>query len=141
MSNSSSNILLLERTIHATEEENLIMNFKFILRILLLSGIALSRLAAGDQPGQTISITAQRFSFAPNEITLKKGQPVTLVIQSKDVSHGLRIEDLGVLTDIKKGETSEVKFTPDKAGTFEGKCAHFCGKGHGSMKMTVHVTE
>jgi cytochrome c oxidase subunit 2 len=117
------------------------MNLKFILRILLLSGIALSPLAAVDQPGQIISITAQRFSFAPNEITIKKGQLVTLVIQSKDVSHGLRIEDLGVLTDIKKGQTSEVKFTPARSGTFEGKCAHFCGKGHGTMKMTVHVTE
>jgi|SRR5580692_1816743 cytochrome c oxidase subunit 2 len=141
MSNSSSNILLLERTIHTTEEEKLVMNLKFILRILLLSGIALSPLAAVDQPGQIISITAQRFSFAPNEITIKKGQLVTLVIQSKDVSHGLRIEDLGVLTDIKKGQTSEVKFTPARSGTFEGKCAHFCGKGHGTMKMTVHVTE
>jgi cytochrome c oxidase subunit II len=131
----------LKEQIHTTEEEKLAMNLKFILRTLLLCGIALSPLAAGDQPGQIISITAQRFSFAPNEITLKKGQPVTLVVQTKDVSHGLRIEDLGVLTDIKKGQTSEVKFTPETVGTFEGKCAHFCGKGHGSMKMTVHVTE
>lgn len=117
------------------------MNLKFILRTLFLCGLAVSPLAAGDQPGQVISITAQRFSFTPNEITLKKGQAVTLMIQTKDVSHGLRIEDLGVLTDIKKGQASEVKFTPDKTGTFEGKCAHFCGKGHGSMTMTVHVTE
>jgi cytochrome c oxidase subunit II len=117
------------------------MNLKFTLRTLLLCGIALSPLAAGDQHGQSISITAQRFSFDPNEITIKKGQPVTLVIQSKDVSHGLRIEDLGVLSDIKKGQTSEVKFTPQTTGTFEGKCAHFCGKGHGSMKMTVRVIE
>jgi cytochrome c oxidase subunit II len=131
----------LKEQIHTTEEEKLVMNLKFILRALLLCGIALSPLAAGDQHGQIISITAERFSFAPNEITLKKGQPVTLVIQTKDVSHGLRIEDLGVLTDIKKGQTSEVRFTPETAGTFEGKCAHFCGKGHGSMKMTVHVTE
>ena len=117
------------------------MNLRFIAKTLLLCGLALSPLAAGDQPGQTISITAQRFSFTPNEITLKKGQPVTLVIETKDVSHGLLIESLGVRTDIKKGQVSEVTFTPDAVGTFEGKCAHFCGKGHGSMKMTVRVLE
>lgn len=98
-------------------------------------------MAAGEQPAETISITAQRFSFSPNEITVKKGEAVTLVIESKDVSHGLLIEDLGVRTEIKKGQSTEVKFTPETVGTFEGKCAHFCGKGHGSMKMTVHVTE
>jgi cytochrome c oxidase subunit 2 len=97
--------------------------------------------ATAEQTPHTISITAQRFSFSPNEITVKKGEEVTLIIQSKDVSHGLVIEDLGVKTEIKKGQSAEVKFTPTTVGTFGGKCAHFCGKGHGSMKMLVHVTE
>lgn len=117
------------------------MNHKLFLATFFLSAIALSPLAAGDQAPRTIAITAKRFSFTPNEITVKKGEEVTLVIQSKDVSHGLVIEDLGVRTDIKKGQSAEVKFTPETAGTFEGKCAHFCGTGHGSMKLTVHVTE
>ena len=117
------------------------MKFKFIWKTTLLCGIALSLLAAGDEPAQTVSITAQRFSFSPNEITVKKGQPVMLVIHSMDVTHGLVIEDLGVRTEVKKGYNTEVRFTPANAGTFEGKCAHFCGRGHGSMKMTVHVTE
>lgn len=118
------------------------MTFKSVLRIALLCGIALSPLAAArDGAQKTISITAQRFSFSPNEITVKKGEEITLEITSTDVSHGLLIEDLGVRTEIKKGKSTEVKFTPETAGTFQGKCAHFCGKGHGSMKMTVHVTE
>jgi cytochrome c oxidase subunit 2 len=117
------------------------MNLKFISKTFFLFGLAFSPLAAGDQPTQTIAISAQRFSFTPNEITLKKGQPVTLVIETKDVAHGLLIEGLGIRTDIKKGQASEVTFTPETAGTFEAKCAHFCGKGHGSMKMTVRVLE
>jgi len=113
---------------------------KLLLGAVLFWGIAVSPLAAG-QGARTITITAQRFYFSPNEITVKKGEEVTLVIESKDVSHGLVIEDLGVRTEVKKGQSSEVKFTPENAGTFEGKCAHFCGKGHGSMTFTVHVTE
>jgi len=107
---------------------------------LLFCGVTLAPLAA-DQAPRTISITAQRFSFTPNEITVKKGEPVVLEIRSKDVTHGLLIEDLGVRQEVKKGQNSQVTFTPSSAGTFEGKCAHFCGSGHGSMKFTVHVTE
>jgi cytochrome c oxidase subunit II len=118
------------------------MNFKCFLRTISFCGVVFSPLAAaGDGTPKTISITAQRFSFSPNEITVKKGEEITLEITSKDVSHGLLIEDLGVRTEVKKGQSAEVKFTPETAGTFEGKCAHFCGKGHGSMTMTVHVVE
>jgi cytochrome c oxidase subunit II len=117
------------------------MHWRFVAGIAVLCGMAISPLAA-DQSAHTIEITAQRFSFSPNEITIKKGEEVTLLIHSTDVTHGLVIEDLGVkTTEVKKGQASEVKFTPTTAGTFGGKCAHFCGKGHGSMKFVVHVTE
>jgi len=95
---------------------------------------------AQDAP-QRIQITAKRFDFTPGEITLKKGVPVVLVLTSEDVSHGVKFKDLNVVVMAKKGQTSEVAFTPDKAGTFVGHCSVFCGSGHGSMKMTLHVTE
>jgi cytochrome c oxidase subunit 2 len=94
-----------------------------------------------SESSKTITISASKFQFEPNEITVKKGEEVTMIIQSQDVTHGLLLKDFGVKTEIKKGQSTEVKFTPQTAGTFEGKCAHFCGKGHGSMKMTIHVVE
>jgi cytochrome c oxidase subunit II len=93
------------------------------------------------ESAKTITISASKFQFEPNDITVKKGEEVVMIIQSQDVTHGLLLKDFGVKTDIKKGQSTEVKFTPQTAGTFEGKCAHFCGKGHGSMKMTIHVVE
>jgi cytochrome c oxidase subunit II len=118
------------------------MKRTIILRTLLL-WTALASLAGSDraQAPRTIEMTAQRFQFEPNEITVKKGEPVVLLIKSKDVEHGLVIEDLGVRTEVKKNEETEVRFDPETTGTFEGKCAHFCGKGHGSMTLTVHVTD
>jgi cytochrome c oxidase subunit 2 len=112
----------------------------------LIGSIFFTALAMNAAPGTThstkkISITANRFAFEPSEITVKKGEAVTLVIRSGDVSHGLVIEDLGVRAEIKKGQSETVTFTPDTLGEFEGKCAHFCGKGHGSMTLTVHVVE
>ena len=88
-----------------------------------------------------IEIEAGRFSYSPSEITLKKGEPVVLVLTSRDVTHGLAIKDLGVKAEIKKGQTVEVELTPTKVGTFRGKCSHFCGKGHGSMVLEVNVVE
>jgi len=106
--------------------------------------IALSSLTSvtgKTQSRRVIEITASRFAFTPNEITIKKGEQVTLEVQSKDVDHGLEIEELGVRIEVKKGSPTNVKLNPTSEGTFEGKCAHFCGTGHGSMTFTVHVVE
>jgi cytochrome c oxidase subunit 2 len=90
---------------------------------------------------QRIEIVAKRFEFTPNDITLKRGTPVVLVLTSKDVPHGLKFKRLNLSIKVKKGATSEVAFIPTEVGDFVGQCAVFCGSGHGSMKMTLHVTE
>jgi cytochrome c oxidase subunit 2 len=110
--------------------------------MLAIAGcMALARPAtAADEP-KRIEVTAKRFAFAPAEITVKKGEPVDLVFHSEDVTHGIRFKELGQQVDIPKGKESELKFTPDKTGDFVGHCSRFCGTGHGSMTLTLHVTE
>jgi len=104
-----------------------------------ISGFSVSTIA---QPApKRIEITASQFSFAPGEITLKKGQPVLLVLKSKDVAHGLRVRELNVAVKVSDHGTSQVQFTPQKTGDFVGHCYVFCGKGHGSMVFTFHVVE
>ena len=88
-----------------------------------------------------IEIVASRFSYNPNEITLKKGEPVVLVFHTTDVTHGFKLAEMHVKSEIKKGQDTEVAFTPTEAGHFVGKCAHFCGKGHGSMTLQINVIE
>jgi len=41
--------------------------------------------------------------------------------------------------DVEKGKETEIRFTPEKTGHYIGKCAHFCGKGHGSMTLQIDV--
>jgi len=113
------------------------------LSILLTLGFGLivkSHVHAQGAP-QRIEIVAKRFDFTPGEITVKKGVPVTIALTSKDVDHGLKFKELNVTVSAKKGEVKEVTFIPDKTGTFVGQCSAFCGSGHGSMKMTLNVTE
>lgn len=97
--------------------------------------------AATQVVPRRIEVTAKRFAFEPANITLKEGQPVVLVLKSDDVAHGLRFRKLNVLLKVKRHGTGEVEFTPDMAGNFVGHCSVFCGRGHGSMTLTLHVVE
>lgn len=118
------------------------MKMKYMLVTLLMIGAALlplkSKVRAQESP-RRIEITAKQFSFEPSEITVKKGQPVVLVIKSADVAHGLRFRELNLNVKVDKGGTAELPFTPDKTGDFVGHCSVFCGSGHGEMSLTMHV--
>jgi cytochrome c oxidase subunit 2 len=113
-----------------------------ILIVALFATISCARLMShAQEPPRRVEVVAKRFDFSPSEITLKKGEPVILVLTSKDVQHGLKLDAFNQVVIAKKGESSQVEFTPGEAGTFVAQCASFCGSGHGSMKLTVHVAE
>ena len=110
--------------------------------IALTLGIAaLTQAAPASDPSRRIEVVAKRFTYFPAEITLKKGEPVVLAFRSDDVTHGIKFKELNVQTEIRKGAVSELAFTPMQTGDFVGHCSHFCGTGHGSMTLTLHVTE
>ena len=121
------------------------MHSKYMRQILLATALVAtgfsSPMAWAETAPQRIEVTAKRFAFEPGEITLKKGQPVVLVLKSADVAHGIRIRELNVEVKVGKGGTAELRFTPDKTGDFVGHCAVFCGSGHGSMIFKVHVVD
>jgi len=117
---------------------------KAALVTLMLCGMAVFSLAASAQASgqqKVIEITAKRFEFSPNNLTLKKGEPVVLRLTSADVTHGFFSRDIKVDELIEPGKPVEVAVNPQKAGTFTVICHHFCGAGHGNMKMTVTVVE
>jgi cytochrome c oxidase subunit 2 len=95
---------------------------------------------AQDEP-RVIVITAKRFEFSPNLITLARGETVKLQIKSEDVTHGLFLRPLGIDAEIVPGRVTELTVTPETAGTYRAICDHFCGAGHGGMKMTIVVGE
>ena len=118
---------------------------KKILVVVCAMAIALvifspSFFALADS-GQVIKITAKRYEYNPNRITLKKGVPVTLEFTSLDRLHGFNCPDLGIRADILPGKVSRVRFVPKKAGTFPFHCDNFCGEGHENMTGEFIVTE
>ena len=95
---------------------------------------------ASDNP-KVIEISAKKFEFTPSQITLKKGEPVILRLSSSDRVHGFMSKPLKIDTDIPADKSEDVAVTPDTAGDFTVICDHYCGTGHGNMKMKVSVVE
>jgi cytochrome c oxidase subunit 2 len=108
---------------------------------LAVCSVTLSGFVSDPDVPKRIEVSVKKFAYTPAEITLKKGEPVVLVLTTQDVAHGLKFTELNLNTKFEKGKPAELAFTPDKAGDFVGHCSVFCGSGHGSMTITLHVTE
>ena len=73
---------------------------------------------------RVIEVEGGSFYFEPNEITVKKGETVKIVLNSVDMMHDFVIDELDVSTPIiQGGDTGEVEFTATEAGTFEFYCS------------------
>jgi cytochrome c oxidase subunit 2 len=119
---------------------------KKLMLLALFVGIAAFSLVRGRtlpaQPApRRIEVVAKRYAFSPENIVLKKGEPVILVLKSVDVAHGIRFRELNLDLKVGKGGTAEVQFTPEQTGDYVGHCSVFCGSGHGSMTLTLHVVD
>jgi cytochrome c oxidase subunit II len=63
----------------------------------LITGLALYATptrSRASQSAEVVKITASKFRFTPDHITLIKGQPVTLQLTSTDRTHGFMIRAL-----------------------------------------------
>ncbi|HWH39208.1 MAG TPA: cytochrome c oxidase subunit II [Usitatibacter sp.] len=76
------------------------------------------------------------FSTA-NEIYIPVGRPVVITLLSDDVIHSLWVPNLHGKKDLIPGQTATMQIRADKAGTYRGQCAEFCGLQHAFMAFTV----
>ena len=98
--------------------------------------------ASGQAPAaREFQMTARKYKYEPNVITVKKGEVVRLIITAQDRKHGFKLQEFGIDQELLKGAPTTIEFTADKAGTFEFKCSVFCGFGHGKMKGKLIVEE
>jgi heme/copper-type cytochrome/quinol oxidase subunit 2 len=134
--------------------------------ILVAATVALSMAAcwvvfAAGPGGQTvpprvIEISAKKYEFTPNEIRVRKGEHVELRVHSEDATHGVKLDVYpegttdksvpGLMFDrpdengkVKKGVDQVVDFVAEEPGTYDFKCARFCGFGHDKMKGKLIV--
>ena len=120
------------------------------MRIILLGMLSLSAFNQQSspiperfqgKPDRTISILAERFSFSPSKITVRRGERVEFVLTSDDTDHGFRIPAANVDAAIPqqgKGEL-RVRFIGHEKGPYVFECSRACGAGHNMMRGTIVV--
>jgi cytochrome c oxidase subunit 2 len=70
---------------------------------------------------------------------LPKGQTVEIALQSRDVIHSFWVIDFLYKKDMFPGKINYMYFTPEREGTYAGKCAELCGEYHSLMLFNVKV--
>lgn len=73
----------------------------------------------------TVNVTGADFSYNPDEIKVKKGDTVKIVLTSGDsMPHDFVIDELNIQSDqVTQGQTAEVTFVADRAGEYEYYCS------------------
>ncbi|MEG0881857.1 MAG: cupredoxin domain-containing protein [Janthinobacterium sp.] len=94
-----------------------------------------------DLKERIIAIQAKKFVYTPNEITLKKDEPVVLAFTAIDFIHGFFIPDMSIRADLLPGKVTEVRLKPTQAGEYAFLCDNFCGSGHEEMNGKIIVTD
>lgn len=93
-----------------------------------------ANIAVAQAEGVTeFTVNAANFSFAPNTMTVKKGDTVRITFQNIEGFHDLKIDEFGVATrKLQAKESDTVEFVTDQAGAFE----YYCSIGsHRAMGM------
>jgi cytochrome c oxidase subunit 2 len=72
-----------------------------------------------------------------NEIHIPVGRVVHFKLRSNDVIHSFWVPNLHGKTDLIPGHIADTWIRADRAGTYRGQCAEFCGYQHAHMALTV----
>lgn len=86
--------------------------------------------------------TTEHGGWAPEIITVQKGERVRLRLTSADVVHGFSIPKLGVDAGwVEPGKVQEIEFVAGQAGRYTYLCTVWCQDGHWRMRGILQVVD
>ena len=122
----------------------------FVLILGVISFFSIRAMQASDPPtNQTnnLLIVAHQWWWeirypktgivTANEIHVPVNQPEQVGLRSADVIHDFWVPELGRKMDIVPGVENRTWFAADTPGTYEGRCAEYCGQEHAWMRIRV----
>ncbi|CAN5854085.1 hypothetical protein BH24CHL6_BH24CHL6_14860 [soil metagenome] len=121
-----------------------------VLWVLSLQSMA--SLARPPEPaGLEIEVRGRQWSYEisypqsgkllTDELRIPVGRPVLLRLHADDVIHSFWVPRLGGKTDLIPGVVNETWIRAEQPGTYEGRCAEYCGIGHTEMGLSVVAQE
>jgi cytochrome c oxidase subunit II len=78
-----------------------------------------------------------RAAVTANELHIPVATRVNVVGTTADVIHSLWVPELNRKIDLIPGRTNRILLYADRAGTYPGQCAEFCGLQHAHMQLLV----
>jgi cytochrome c oxidase subunit II len=72
-----------------------------------------------------------------NEIVIPVGRSVVITLLADDVIHSFWVPNLHGKKDMIPGRTATIQLRADRAGTYVGRCAEYCGLQHAFMAYDV----
>ena len=76
-----------------------------------------------------------------DELRIPVGEEIGFNITSSDVNHSFWIPKLAGKIDAVNNHPNHLWIKADRAGTYEGQCAEFCGLDHSQMRFRVIAME
>jgi len=114
-------------------------------------------LAVSNDQDQTVNVVGFRWNWGfnyidedayavgspdlPAELVLPVDEKIRFELTSPDVIHSFWVPAFLFKMDVIPGKTNVFELTPDKVGTYAGKCAELCGVEHARMLFNVRVVE
>lgn len=74
-----------------------------------------------------------------NQLVIPAGQPVDLLLGSRDVIHSFWVPRLAGKLDMLPGRTNRMRVKADQPGAYPGQCSEFCGSGHAHMQLDLRA--
>jgi plastocyanin domain-containing protein len=93
--------------------------------LIISTILALAPGTAKAEKGRTIAMKVTKKGFEPSNITVKKGEPLHLVVTrktEKTCATSINIEEAGIRKDLPLNQAVAIDFTPDKAGKIRYAC-------------------
>jgi cytochrome c oxidase subunit 2 len=72
-----------------------------------------------------------------NEIHIPTGKPLVVRLEASDVIHDFWVPELGRKIDATPGRPTSIWLEADRAGSYGGTCAEYCGVQHAWMRILV----
>jgi cytochrome c oxidase subunit 2 len=75
-----------------------------------------------------VEIMASHRGFQPFTVSLRRGEPVRIVLSTADDAHCFAVDAFRLEKRITPGRTTSFDFTPDRSGTFPFYCCLESGR-------------
>ena len=95
--------------------------------------------AAPQEAQQRVTVSARQYTFTPARIEVRRGDIVTIRLETEDIPHSFAIDALRICKRVRPGAPVTIEFRVEEAGTFPFYCNLTAEEGCRNMRGELVV--